>query len=148
MGRGQKNLDLLDRACQALAAAARRQVPDEASLPMSIEIGSHRAGFNINNAGGFGWMDNRHLVKFSVNWPTAKVTFFSDKLRIKALILSTEIEYRKIEEISCLWFLPMVFVVRHRQPDVLPTVILNGIGLGAKIKRLNEEHRLGLKLRY
>lgn len=152
--KGQKNLMLLDQAYQALAAhaasAARRderESADQASA-LSIEIGTHRAGFNINNLEGFQFMDQSKVRRFKISWPGAKVTFFNNKLKIKALIFSTEIEYRHIEEIKRYFFMPFVFEIRHRAPDVMPTVVLYGPGLGGKIKRLNEEHHLNLPISF
>ncbi len=158
--KGQKNLVLLDEAYQALAsqavAAARQQQQAEAAedagaqadLPMSIELDSCRVGFNMNNMEGFTFVNSHHVRKFKVSWPGGKMTFFNNKLKIGALVFSTEIEYRQVEEIKRFWFMPMTFQIKHRAPSVLPVIIVFGPGLGGLIKRLNDEHRLGLNLSY
>jgi len=57
-------------------------------------------------------------------------------------------EYSQIEEIKRFLFIPMVFVIKHRSPDIGVNVMVNGWGLGRKIKDLNEQHGLELTIRY
>jgi hypothetical protein len=152
--KGQKNLALLDQAYQALAAhavTAIRNTP-AANEPqvssMSIEIGSCRVGYNINNIEGFQFVNKWKVRRFKVSWPGAKITFYNNKLKIKGMLLAAEMEYRHIENIKRFFYLPFVFEIKHRSPDVLPTVILSGFGLGGVIKRLNDEHHLDLPITY
>ncbi len=151
--KGQKNLALLDQAYQALAAHAVAEARKNENLSsqgsaVSIEIGSCRVGFHISNLEGFQFVNNRDVRRFKSSWPGAKITFYNNKLKLKGLLLSAEIEYRHIENIKRVLFLPFVFAIKHRSPDVLPTVIVNGLGVGSKIKRLNEEHHLNLPISY
>lgn len=154
--KGRNNLLLLDQAYQAMAAAATQrareaQAAQDAAAPplaMSIELGSHRIGFNLNKHAGFEVVSSHNRGHFKTSWPTGNVTFFSDKLKLKALVFTAEIEYRDIDSISRYLFMPMVFRIKHHAPDVYPLVVLNGFGLGAKIKRLNDEHQLGLPIEY
>ena len=152
--KGEKNLMLLDRAYQALAAHAvsverkSAATANAAPVSMSVELDTHRIGFNINNMEGFRFVNKWQVRRFRVSWPGAKITFYDNKLKIKALVFATEIEYRHIEDIGRFFFMPFVFRIKHRAPDVLPMIILNGLGLGSKIKQLNDEHGLGLPLSY
>jgi len=154
--KGRNNLLLLDQAYQAMAAAATQRVreaqaaQDEArpALAMSIELGSHRIGFSLNKHAGFEVVSSQNRGHFKISWPAGNITFFSDKLKLKALMFAAEIEYREIDSISRYLFIPMVFRIKHHSPDVYPLVILTGFGLGAKIRRLNDEHQLGLPIEY
>ena len=151
--KGQKNLALLDQAYQALAARAvaearKNETVAEKNSVASVEIGSCRAGFNISNIEGFQFVNKWEVRRFKSSWPGAKVTFYNNKLKIKGLLLSAEIEYRHIENIKRVFFLPFVFEIKHRAPDVLPSVVINGFGLGSTIKRLNDEHHLDLPISF
>ncbi len=151
--KGQQNLALLDQAYQALAAhavaeARKNENAAEESSAVSIEIGSCRVGFSISNLEGFQFVNSRDVRRFKASWPGAKITFYNNKLKLKGLLLSAEIEYRHIEDIRRVLFLPFVFEIKHRSPDVLPSVVINGLGLGSTIKRLNDEHHLGLPISF
>ena len=153
--KGRNNLLLLDQAYQNLAPllAANRTSRDQVAAAeppstMSVELGHCRIGFHINRIEGFQVVGHHNRGHFKVNWPTGKLVLYDNKLKIKALIFKTEIDYRHIDEIRRFWFLPMVFQIRHRQADVWPTVIINGFGVGRRIKALNDAHRLGLNLTY
>ena len=95
--KGQKNLALLDQAYQALAAhavseARKNENAEEKNSTVSIEIGSCRVGFNISNIGGFQFVNKWEVRRFKSSWPGAKITFYNNKLKLKGLLLSTEIE--------------------------------------------------------
>lgn len=153
--KGRNNMQLLDQAYQVLApvVAARNapetpQAPQGTELKMSVELGTCRVGFHINRIEGFQVASQRNQGHFKISWPGGKMIFYNDKVKIKALIFKAEIEYQAIDEIRRYWFMPMVFQIKHHQPDVWPTVIVHGFGVGRKIKDLNEQHRLGLNLTY
>lgn len=152
--KGHKNLQLLDQAFQALAAAAvARERGAAESIPpddtnMSIELGHCRVGFQINTLELGRFTATTKVNQFKASWPAGKLTLYNNKLKIKALIFAAEIEYRRIDEIKRLWFFPFSFVVRHQQAAVPETVILYGPTVGRTLKRLNDAHRLGLQLSY
>lgn len=164
--KANKNLTLLNEAYEALSSHAlslsktREQEEQSDLLPLTIELDSCRAGFNLCSnegfritrssveVGGIRVSGHRDGQSFNVNWPTGKLTFYNSKLEIRALIFAGEVEYRNILEIKRLWFLPMTFVIKHKQADMLAGITIYGFGLGSRIKRLNAEHRLGLKLSY
>lgn len=154
--KGRNNLLLLDQAYQVMAAEASKRARAEKAqrdaqarpLATSIELDTLRAGFSIYDVEKFEIVTNRHVGHFKINWPYGKLTFYDDKIKLKALVFAAEIEYLHIERISRYLFMPMMFRVEHRAPDVYPTVILKGFGIGAKFKKLNNEHNLGLPLEY
>ncbi len=154
--KGRNNLLLLDQAYQVMAAeAAKRaraaktaQNTPPRPLATSIELDTLRAGFSLYECEHLEIVTDRHVGKFKINWPYGKLTFYDNKLKFKALVFTAEIEYRHIEKISRYFFLPMVFRIQHRSPNVHPLVIVNGPGIGAKFKRLNNEHNLGLPIEY
>lgn len=154
--KGRNNLLLLDQAYQVLAAEAAkraraertRQAPVNRSLATSIELATLRAGFSIYDCEKFELVTNRHVGHFKINWPYGKLTFYDNKIKLKALVFKAEIEYSDIESISRYLYMPMMFRIEHQAPDVYPTVILKGPGIGAKFKQLNEEHNLGLAIEY
>ena len=154
--KGRNNLLLLDQAYQAMAAAAtqksrKAKAEQDATAPplaMSVELGSHRIGLSLYKEAGFRMVSSQNRGHFKISWPAGNITLFSDKLKLKALVFAAEIDYRDIDSISRYFFMPMIFRIKHHAPDVYPLVILNGFGLGAKIKRLNDEHQLGLPIEY
>lgn len=148
---GQKNLTRLDQAYQALSAhalARRDERMAEAADTASFEIGTHRVGFNVSNLDGFESADRSKFRQYKISWPGAKIFFYNDRLKLKALVFTTEIPYRYIKNIKRYFYLPFVFQVRHRAPEVMPNVIVYGVGLGRKFKRLNQEHHLNLPISY
>lgn len=153
--KGRNNLLLLDQAYQVLAAEATKRARAEKNkaiptvpLATSVELDTLRAGFSIYDCEKFEVVTNRHVGHFKINWPYGKLTFYDNKIKLKALVFAAEIEYHHIEKISRYLFMPMMFRVEHRAPDVYPTVILKGPGIGAKFKRLNDEHNLGITIEY
>lgn len=154
--KGRNNLLLLDQAYQVLAAEATKRARAERSqteapvrqMATSIELDTIRSGFNIQDIEGFEIVTNRHVGHFKINWPYGKLTFYDNKIKLKALVFTAEIEYRDITRISRYLFMPMMFRIEHEAPDVYPTVILKGPWIGAKFKKLNDEHNLGLPIEY
>ena len=149
--KGQQNLTRLDQAYQALSAhvmVRRDEELAESVETASFEIGTHRVGCNVSNIEGIEFVDRSRIRQFRVSWPGAKLIFYNDRIKLKALVFTTEIPYRHIKNIKRHFYLPFVFQIRHRAPEVLPNIIVYGLGLGRKIKRLDREHHLNLPLSF